>query len=109
MSLLSNQIEELRGYADSRKGHISQLTKSAADTIEELSEKVHQLNMERGIAAFHNGWIPLDTMEPVIEGDYLVCDAEAYIDLVTFDGKDFVGRKRAELTAWMPLPAPYKE
>ena len=107
MSMMSQLIDRLRGYADSRKGYESQLTKEAANVIEDLTEKVHQLNMERGIGILHNGWIPMNEMEPVMEQDYLVSDTDGDVDLVSYRNGNFVGREYDELLAWAPLPAAY--
>ena len=47
MSIISKQIEELRAYAKKRKGKLAKLINDAADTIEILSEKLSEENMNR--------------------------------------------------------------
>lgn len=64
MSLITNQIDTLRAYSKDRKGEIAKLTSDAADTIEELSAKLHAVLMERSSAHYHNGWVPCSERLP---------------------------------------------
>lgn len=62
-------------------------------------------------------WIPVSERQPDKDGDYLVWDGETGITVDTFythDGteeygfKTFAGWQGGRVTAWMPLPQPYK-
>lgn len=121
MSMISNQVKALRSAAQAAKieGHemYTNHLKAAADTIEELAEKIHALNMERSAAHYNGGWIPCSERLPEEEGDYLCINKE---------GIFMVGMPRPSVTrghywvrrysqimfdviAWMPMPEPYKE
>ena len=54
MSMISKQIDELRDYAKDRKGELAKLINDAADTIEELSAKLHAKNMEQSSQYYDN-------------------------------------------------------
>jgi hypothetical protein len=59
--MISEQIERLRKIADtgfSERGMARELF-DAADTIEELSAKLANANMERSTAYYNDGWIPV--------------------------------------------------
>lgn len=57
MSLISKQIDELRAYAKDNNGELAKLISDAADTIEELSAKLHSANMERSSQYYNDGWV----------------------------------------------------
>ena len=63
MSLISKQIDELRAYAKDSNGELAKLINDAADTIEELSTKLHASNMERSSQYYNDGWIPCSDCE----------------------------------------------
>ncbi len=129
MSLISKQIDELRAYAKDRKGELAKLINDAADTIEELSAKLHASNMERSSQYYNDGWIPCSERLPEKYGQYLVTFIPSagtlwtrvliarYSDLMGIAKPNFhignVGKNdfaniTEQVTAWMPLPEPYK-
>lgn len=122
MSLISKQIDELRAYAKDRKGELAKLINDAADTIEELSAKLHASNMERSSQYYNDGWIPCDSKSNVyIYNEYLKnASCNILITYRTKTGKAYVkevwceyGRiakiqRCEEIIAYMPLPEPYK-
>lgn len=128
MSLISKQIEELRAYAADRKGELAKIVSDAADTIETLSEKLYAANMERSSQYYNNGWIPVTERLPEAEhginklvlttceepeDDDLFEERICWLEILLFDGRNwcYLGGERYEhdITAWMPLPEPYKE
>lgn len=64
MSLITEQIEELRQYASERKGEIADICNRAADTLELLSEKLHASQMERSSQYYNGDWIPVSERMP---------------------------------------------
>ena len=52
MSMITEQVRELKEYADNRKGEIARICREAADTIETLSAKNHAYAMERSTAYY---------------------------------------------------------
>lgn len=62
MSMISEQIDELRAVAEGfeHKG-IQRMARQAADTIEELSAKLANANMERSTAYYNDGWISVSS------------------------------------------------
>ena len=136
MSLTSKQIDELRAYAKDRKGELAKLITDAADTIEELSAKLHASQMERSSQYYHGGWIPCSERLPMNRDWYLgifrepdtgwinpipyVCDyVSAITSATTYEGwilhhctdQDIPCEyyKELQCVAWMPLPEPYRE
>ena len=115
MSLKSKQIDELRAYAKDRKGELAKLINDAADTIEMLSAKLHASQMERSSQYYHGGWIPVSERLPEKEGDYLVTDNAGGVLTISIDTFCFcydgepVWLCSQNVTAWMPLPEPYRE
>ena len=118
MSLTSKQIDELRAYANDRKGELAKLISDAADTIELLSAKLSASNMERSSQYYHGGWIPCSERLPEENTDILV----TYVDgeetriipvnygLGTWYDCIFdAALDPLKITAWMPLPEPYRE
>lgn len=129
MSLISKQIDELRAYAKDRKGELAKLINDAADIIEELSAKLHASNMERSSQYYNDGWIPCSERLPEKYGQYLVTFIPSagtlwtyvliacYSDLMGIAkpsfhigniGKNDFANITEQVTAWMPLPDPYK-
>ena len=118
MSLISKQIDELRAYAKDRKSELAKLINDAADTIEELSDKLHAANMERSSQYYNDGWIPCSERLPEEYGNYLITTYDEDVDIGTIDPKKknvwsacdadgFYWLK--EVIAWMSLPEPYKK
>ena len=66
MSMISKQIDELRSYANNRKGELAKMVNDAADTIELLSEKLSAANMERSSQYYNDGWIACVERMPVV-------------------------------------------
>ena len=70
MSLITNQISELRSYASTRKGELAKLINDAADTIEALSARQEGIVTAIKTADI-NGWVKDDLLgqiEALIEG-----------------------------------------
>ena len=123
MSLISKQVDELRAYANERKGELAKLISDAADTIELLSAKLSALNMERSSQYYHEGWIPCNEKLPrdvdEIEDDELVLVSDGEDYAVAFwrseaDAWDdpihgWLDSYGFDVKAWMPLPDQYKE
>ena len=123
MSLISEQINALRIYADGRKGELAKLIYDAADMIELLSEKLHASQMERSSQYYHNGWIPVIDCVP---NDVEIGEEYPSVIFCTVDGSVYVGfyeynkygnrwwntlEEQYEVKgviAWMPLPEGYK-
>ena len=131
MSMISKQIDELRTYAKDRKGELAKLISDAADTIEVLSEKLHASNMERSSQYYNDGWIPCSERLPEKYGQYLVTFISSagtlwtYVLIARYSDRDLMGIAKPsfhignvgkndfanitkQVTAWMPLPEPYK-
>lgn len=121
MSLITKQIKRLREYADNRKGEIADICREAADTIENLSEKVRAANMERSSAYYNGGWIPVNDNLPKAgeyDGDvakyYLVQNEYGEMLVASYThSEDWEQIHQSytieeEIVAWMPLPKPYK-
>ena len=116
----------------------SRAMKQAADTIEELSAKLTIVNMERSSAWYGGGWIPVEERLPeehdsafaklygtdgwretmwrkwsdkVLVTVELEDGTRVMRHTRTYDGKWVLGEGdlSGRVTAWMPLPAPYKE
>ena len=60
MSLIGDQVKQLREYSKELESSCSPsesyMVKQAADTIEELSAKLHASQMERSIQYYNDGW-----------------------------------------------------
>ena len=70
--MISEQIERLRKIADTgflERGMARELF-DAADTIEELSAKLANANMERSTAYYNDGWIPCSSNQKPKEGRF---------------------------------------
>ena len=136
MSMITELIERLRQHADTfaKSGFaVDGLVKDyreAADTIQLLSEKLHASQMERSSQYYHSGWIPVSERLPEKYGEYLVtwtadglkrsflCLAECEVLEYDHEKNRFNVKwtldeyteayKNPMVTAWMPLPEPYK-
>ncbi len=83
MSMISEQIERLRHIADcgfSARGYARELY-DAARTIEELSTKLANANMERSTAYYNDGWIPCSERLPEEYAEVLCCGQDGYLYL----------------------------
>lgn len=84
MSMLSEQVKELRKYSEfclqyGNERRAKELMRQAADTIEALSAKLQEANMENG-----GGWIACEDRLPDKIGKYI-------IHVITGTGEDYVG------------------
>lgn len=119
MSLISEQIKRLRELAikNSRNPN-AMFFKHCADTIEELSEKLSAQNMKRSTMYCNGGWIPCSERLPEVRKDCLVTVRySGFLGMHGFwvktghvetDGEWWGDCMGGEVTAWMPLPEPYK-
>lgn len=130
MSMISEQVKYLRKF--DCFGTVKQAMLEAADTIEALSAKLQAANMERSDRYYGGGWIACEDRLPNEEGKYLVCIREqsngkwipsvfdrTFITMMRCD-KDGIftppmpctpaadGNYSAEVTAWQPIPEPYR-
>lgn len=120
MSMISEIVQQLRDEASIQTvDAVYKLLNKAAGTIEELSVKLHNENMERSTAYYNGGWIPIGEGCPkTYTVQYLVCLENGHICMAIFNGEEFkeistLGMKRFyeenKPIAYMPLPQPYKE
>ena len=125
MSMISEQVRRLREFAKILKyADEYNLVNGAADTIEELSAKLHNSQMERSSQYYNGGWIPVSERLPDKLNDVLVAfyDAPEEYD-VAYMRKTFNATYKAngaenewvsamgettyadyEVSAWMPIP-----
>lgn len=126
MSMISELVRKIRIYEKEYRSGATlgraieateDILKQAAETIEELSAKLANANMERSTAYYNNGWIPCSERLPKGRETYkvLVTDKDGIMAVcyflevteafkVCWDGEEFCGG-----IAWQPLPEPYKE
>lgn len=132
MSMISEQVKELRIVAVYKEHSLKILLEQAADTIESLSAKLAAANMERSDRYYGGGWIACEDRLPNEEEEYLVCVREksngkwipsvfdrTFITMMRCD-KDGIftppmpctpaadGNYSAEVTAWQTIPEPYR-
>ena len=135
MSIITELIEKLKNYAqileDTSTNNGSadlmciKTMREAADTIEQLSAKLHAANMERSSQYYHGGWIPVEEVEhPQKEGLYWVHeqnyggkeDAPLHDHAehtLFWNGEVWLSSGRyyvdecSYIIAWYPLPEPY--
>lgn len=131
MSITTEHVKNLRKLASTTNDEeIKKALYNAATTIEVLSEKLHNKNMQSSSIHYHGGWIPVDERMPNDTSDVLIT-YQGTICGGTHDGEFFTStgvgsyynsRKRwtlkstiateengIEILAWKPLPEPYKE
>lgn len=114
MSLITNQIDALRAYSKDRKGEIANLTSDAADTIEELSAKLHAVLMERSSAHYHNGWIPCSETVDIPDREILACDkyGEEMFGYLAYEDEQWMcdsdNSVMYDPIAWCEKPEPWK-
>lgn len=92
----------------------------AISTIEDLSAKVSDANMERSSMYYNCGWVPATERLPKEYGDYLVTWQDKltnriYLEIVECDPDDediWIGdipqSNGYKVLAWMPLPKLYQ-
>lgn len=125
MSMISEQVKELRNYerifkGDRLDGNLSIIFKEAADTIESLSVQLQVANTER--LADCDGWISAN-----VKNDNFICDnrlKDYYgVILITYENMKkrryvklvlcnygYISKKiGGEITAWRFMPDPYHE
>ena len=130
MSLISEQVKKLRDVSDEllkdypykymseyyglpqpQKEKLSRLMLDAAETISDLSAKLHAANMERSSMHYHGGWVPVSEKPPEEHGRYLTyhADGSMFVGAYSEDYEWGYGHYVAKVIAWMPLPTPYTE
>lgn len=117
MSMITEQIKRLREKAELFKksgfavdGIVFEF-EEAANTIEELSAKLHAANMERSSQYNHGGWIPCEDRMPEDNQDVLVqmSDYSMMVDYRMVSSPEwFWAEENDSPVAWRPLPEPYK-
>lgn len=83
----------------------------AVDEFDDYHENDGLVRAEEIIADLPDGWIPCGVKLPNDYDSYLVTDYDYFIDVAFYDGvrwwyRDCKGEP--EVSAWMPLPQPYK-
>lgn len=112
MSMISEQIQALRDLSAVYIGNgLPKVFAEAADTIEELSAKLADVNMERSTAYYNDGWIPCSMLPPRGK-KVLIHMAEDFYDTAWFDGYNFRTKEFfttvENVIAWKYIE-PYKE
>lgn len=121
MSMISEQIKSLRCTANTMEfakypsEFVHQL-RCAADTIEELSAKLANANMERSTAHYNDGWIPCSERLPNRGTNVIAQDYAGYMEIGIYkmkngmDGFEVDGwwSSLNNYIAWRELPQPYK-
>ena len=111
MSMISEQVRRLREFAKTLTyADEYNLIKGAADSIEELSGKLHASQMERSSQYYNGGWIPVTERLPEEGEIVLVTECNALGDdvrLSRWQGEAY-GFTIGLVKAWMPLPEPWK-
>lgn len=116
MSMITEQIKNLRKVAEypAADGSIKWILRGAADTIEELSSKLHTANMERSSQYYHGGWIPCEDRMPEERQSVLVyCPYGNNIYCAYLENKQwllfgaYTNQTIKDVIAWRPLPEPY--
>lgn len=118
MSMISEQVKRLRDmaveYSESICLDLHMALKDAADTIEELSAKLSEENMERSSAHYQGGWIPVSEKLPEENTFVLVCYSNGAIFIASRCGESWFEHFYRKVllsipVAWMPFPDPYRE
>ena len=111
MSMISEQVKELRIAAVYKEHSLKTLLEQAADTIESLSAKLQAANMERS-AEDCGRWIPCkerlpdESLDSVIGWDKYRrrCCFVQYMGGRWILGND---TDSVKITAWQPMPGDY--
>ena len=128
MSMTSNLVDELRKYAEEYRtppwGNYNdgkkEILRKAADTIEELSLKLHNSQMERSSMYYNGGWVSTNDCFPPQPKEnkllnykplelYLICLKDCDYPFIAFwNGKYFIDgvSKVQNIEYYMPLPLP---
>lgn len=128
MSLISKQVKELRSEAEWQamtNPALGRTINYAADTIEELSAKLTEHNMERSTSYYNGGWIPCSERLPEDRKEKLVYLSSGRMTVAIYneyrlphsgcsigwgyrvpDG--YIDFEKEIVVAWMPLPEPWK-
>lgn len=122
MSCIAEFVKELRDLQYNTEidcygiRELNDVCKRAANTIEELSSKLHNSQMERSSMYYHGGWIPCDERLPQEDcGIYITTHEDGSVQVHSYSkthGFTYnwdVSKPKSEVIAWMPLPEPYKE
>ena len=112
MSMISELVEKLRDYANGSlqyflPKYICESLNQAADTIEELSEKLSASQMERS-----DDWILCEERMPESDGMYLITSnvlRKSEVQFVFFQKNINMFICNGNAIAWRPLPEPYRE
>ena len=128
MSMIKEFVNRLRekselfSRSDFAVAGIAKDYKDCADIIEQLSEKLSEVNLSENLTS----WIPCEEKLPednplyeyyesvivtldngrVVEGCYINKDKEWWVDDV--DGEHYSINATGHVIAWMPLPEPFK-
>lgn len=116
MSMISEQVKELRELADGKIHYCewkkSEILNQAADTIEALSAKLAAANMERSDRYCGSGWIACEDRLPDKDDTVLIDTGIGYFEIATYsgDGRTFYTEECGSScpVAWQPLPKPYR-
>ena len=114
MSMISEQTKRLRQYARfSRTTNPSWSAEMlrAADTIEELAEKIHAANMERSLKHCNDDWIPFDELPPKESGKYCISIRNGEVEQSYYDKERDMWSwyAKRDVEAWQELPEPYQK
>lgn len=112
MSMISKQVKELREVAEMYDGlDGGDILREAADTIEALSAKVAEANMERSERYYSGGWILCEDRLPEIGKPVLICDKNGNVCIRQIMRINEYGMawwsQYSTAIAWQPLPEPY--
>ena len=114
MSMISDLVDRLRIESKSMGkygvDYMATLLMQSADVIDMLSKKAR---------ATEQGWIPCSERLPSEQGHYLVtfplCNGEPWVYILSFNKGKFYETddewgdvEYDDVTAWMPLPKPWK-
>ena len=127
---INEQVKELRAYSNvslyAREEKVRELLKKSADTIETLSAKLQEENMERSTAHYNGGWIPCSESLPNnYEHDWVLAQIQEDSGFMwipkVMEYRESLNDWYCEETgwlskcngafaviAWQPLPDPYK-
>lgn len=116
MSMTTKLIKGLRSmtlqYSAMGVPETEKIMKQAADTIEELSTKVAQQNMDKSSKYHNGGWIPCDEVLPEVGQPVLVSDKCGNVCVRTITsqirGEKHWSKDKYDVIAWRKLPPAYE-